>query len=307
MLKGYKGETNMAILTNHSGAFLNAAAAADFNRAEADHGVLQLNEAGRTVAKQQSYIDRWAAGGAANRPPYLYRPANPATSSNHVTNGGQAVDIANYRVFAKYCENYGFVQSFPDSDPVHFDHRGTSKTGGTVPNPTTRERQAWLISLGYDLGPSGADGDNGVMTKAGYAKYQTFLRDNGFGYSGKIDSLWGPIMQSAHEKYVASRNAAPKPAVVSGHTGTVADLAGLSDTRGLQKIAKLYGYAGGEDNKFFAGSQSGLQSFLNKNYGGSLATWLRAKWGYKDADDIWGPNMSAAATRANAANFTALK
>jgi hypothetical protein len=60
------------------------------------------------------------------------------------------------------------------------------------------------------------------------------------------------------------------------------------------------------DNKWGGGSTNGFQAFLNQNYGGSLAAWLRSKWGYTDADDNWGPNMKAAAARAEAENYKAL-
>lgn len=89
------------------------------------------------------------------------------------------------------------------------------------------------------------------------------------------------------------------------HTATVADIQSLPNKRGLQKVAKLYGYKGALDNDFGPGSRAGLQTFLDRNYGGSLAAWLRAKWGYV-GNDQWGPVMAAAATRADTANWAAL-
>lgn len=298
----------MTQLKHHPNSFLNAAAAADFDRAEDERGVLNLNEAGRTVATQQALINRWNAGGAANRPPYLYKPAMPATTSNHVVNGGQAVDIANYNTFSAYCQQYGFVHSFPGSDPVHFDHFGVNPTTGHVnANDTIRDQQNFLASRGYNIGPTGADGIAGSYYKAAVKSYQSYLKQN-YGYAGAIDGIWGAGTQTAHAKYVAALNAVIPPAPTAGnHTGTVADLGTLSDVRGLQKIAKLNGGNTGIDNRWGPESAKGMQNFLNAAYGGSLATWLRTKWGYKDADNIWGPNMKAAAARADAANYTALK
>lgn len=145
------------------------------------------------------------------------------------------------------------------------------------------------------------DGYEGGFTKAAYGRYQTFLASRGW-YKGKIDQDWGPQTQAAHEIYWRELHRA----VPTGRASTVADIRKLPNTRGLQKIAKLYGYTGPLDNDFGPGSQRGLQRFLDQNHGGSLAGWLRARWGYRDRDDIWGPNQAAAATRADTANWRAL-
>jgi hypothetical protein len=149
------------------------------------------------------------------------------------------------------------------------------------------------------------DGLRGPATIAATKRYQTYLTGRGW-YSGAIDGIWGPGTQSGHEKayaeWVAATQAPPSPQY---HNATVADLASLPNTRGLQKIARLYGYTGPLDNIFGAGSRTGLQKFLNQNYGGSLPAWLRAKWGYV-GNDQWGPVMAAAATRADTANWAAL-
>ena len=156
------------------------------------------------------------------------------------------------------------------------------------------------------------DGLFGPATKAEIEKYQTYLKGRGW-YTGAIDGEWGPATQAAHDKryaeWVAQTTPQPNP---SYHKATVNDLAELQYVNGLQKIAHLYGYGKGQaqstwmDNKWGPGSAGGLQAFLNQNYGGSLAAWLRSKWGYKDNDDLWGPNMKAAAERAEAANYRAL-
>lgn len=115
------------------------------------------------------------------------------------------------------------------------------------------------------------------------------------------DGIWGPKSQAAFEKRFIQN-----PAPVTGHVVTWSDVATIGDIRGLQKIAKLYGYKGTIDNIWGPGTQQGMANFLNQNYGGLLIRWLRAKWGYTDQDDYWGPNMRAALVRANAANVRAL-
>lgn len=303
----------MTALKHHPQFWLRNDAAAAFDKAEDEHGILTVNSAGRTVAEQQAFINRWNAGGTLNRPPYLYKPAMPAPASNHVKDGGIAVDVHEYAKFAAYSAAYGFIHSFPSSDPVHFDFHGLTPTGSVGFSQVTKDRQSWIMAHpGISVGPTGADGLQGPATVNGYKEYEAFLRDNGYGYAGAIDGIWGSQLQAAHQKYVNALNAAvppvaPPPAGSTGHKATVADLMTLSDIRGFQKIARLNGGATAIDNKPGPKTIKGMQTFLNVNYKGSVALWLRAKWGYKDADDIWGPNQKAAAVRANAANFTALK
>ena len=87
---------------------------------------------------------------------------------------------------------------------------------------------------------------------------------------------------------------------------------GIADVRGLQKIAKLYGYTGKIDNIWGSGSATGFVKFLgNYGYRGNnvlgpvmwraIAAWLRKKWGYR-GNDVPGPVMRAALARAEAAN-----
>jgi hypothetical protein len=156
------------------------------------------------------------------------------------------------------------------------------------------------------------DGLLGPATIAAIKRYQTYLQGRGW-YGGLIDGDWGAGTQAGHtnryNEWVAQTTPKPNP---SYHKATVNDLADLQYVNGLQKVAHLYGYGRGTsqstwmDNRWGAGSAAGLQAFLNQNYGGSLAAWLRSKWGYADNDDNWGPNMKAAAARAEAANYKAL-
>lgn len=265
----------MATLRNHRNFWLRDDAAAAFDRAEADHGVFIVNSAGRTVAEQQSLIDRWNRGGAANRPPYLYKPAMPAPTSNHVRNGGVAVDLADWRRFAQICGQYGFKHSYPDSDPVHFDYVGGSGGGNATPNATIQAQQNWLISRGYDLGPTGADGIAGPKYAAAVQKYQTFLR--AYGYTGDIDGIWGPGTQTAHQKYYDQVNN-PTPVnekvkreqtfLISrgydlGPTGAdgIAGPKYVAAVKAYQTFLRKYGYTGDIDGQWGDGTQAAHEKF----------------------------------------------
>lgn len=293
----------MTNLKNHPTQWLRDDAAAAFDRAEDEHGVLSVTSAGRTEAEQQALIKRWDQGGASNRPPYLYPPARPAASSNHVRDGGIAIDTSDFRQFSTYSPLYGFIQSFPGSDPVHFDYVGLAPSGNLAPNQVTKDRQSWLISLGITVGATGADGIEGAATKAGYKAYQRDLRAH-WGYTGEIDGIWGAGTQAAHQRKFDAMHAAPAPAP-SYPVVTIGNIGSIGDVRGLQKIAKANGYKGAIDGIWGAGSQRGFKTFLDRNYGGSIVSWLTRRWGYR-GDDRLGPVMTAALQRANAENFRAL-
>lgn len=193
--------------------------------------------------------------------------------------------------------------TWPDKT-INFEPQiGADNDGGLVFDQVTADRQNFLnAARGERLV---VDGLPGEKTGDAIGRYQTFLKSRGW-YSGPIDEKWGSGTQAGHERYFAEwSRPASKPAP-TGRAARVADLAKLSSVEGLQKIARLYGYEGRIDNVWGGGSQGGLQRFLDQNYGGSLAAWLRSKWGYRDRDDLWGPNMAAAAARANAANLRAL-
>lgn len=193
---------------------------------------------------------------------------------------------------------------------VDFELHVGADNDGIPFDQTTADRQNFLnAARGEKLVVDGRKGDK---TKAAYERYQQFLKSRGQ-YSGEIDGDWGAGTQGGHEKFYvewsrpAVKPAATKPAALV--RGTVASIAALPNKRGLQKIANLYLPVGGKtalDNDWGPRSRSGLQRFLDQNHGGSLAAWLRAKWGYRDRDDFWGPNMAAAAARAEAANWRAL-
>lgn len=207
-------------LVNHPGMWLGDAEADSLARWEAAKGRLPITDAGRTVAEQQALINRWNAGGAANRPPYLYQPYMPAASGPHV--GGHAIDIAPSARGKAEGPEFGWMHDVA-SDDVHFvyhadkdQHRsGGAASGG---NSTVANEQNWLnVARGEKLA---TDGVAGPATKAAIARYQTFLR--AYGYTGAIDGIWGDGTQAAHAKYYTDYNApkgSNRPSVSKGSTG----------------------------------------------------------------------------------------
>lgn len=126
--------------------------------------------------------------------------------------------------------------------------------------------------------------------------------------------FWSGGFTSTSTAGLPDLNPAPVPAPAPAAGGNPF---GIGDVRGLQKIAKLYGYTGRIDNDWGAGSAGGFAQFLRRNWGyrgndtlgpvmwASIARWLRKRWGYI-GNDVPGPNMRAALARANAANLAQL-
>lgn len=261
----------MATLQNHPGYWLRDDAAAAFNQAEADHGIFTVNSAGRYEWEQQDLINKWNQGGTYNRPPYLYKPAMPAKTSNHVAGGGKALDIGDWRRFAQVCQRYGFQHTYPDSDPVHFDYVGGGSGGGNF-SQTVKDQQAWLISRGYDLGSTGADGIAGPKYAAAVQSYQTFLR--AYGYSGDIDGQWGDGTQAAHTQFynaIQNSNAELKSQqqfLISrgydlGSTGADGVWGPKTESaiKSYQTFLRKYGYSGDIDGKWGDGTQAAHAKF----------------------------------------------
>lgn len=274
----------MATLRNHRNFWLRDDAAAAFDKAEADHGIFTVNSAGRYEWEQQGLINKWNQGGTYNRPPYLYKPAMPAKTSNHVRNGGVAVDIGDWRRFAKICRDYGFVHSYPDSDPVHFDFVGGGNSGGSYEfNQDVKNRQEWLISRGYDLGSYGADGLAGPKYTAAVQSYQTFLKS--FGYAGDIDGVWGDGTQKAHQKFydqVHSSDATLKSQqqflISRGYDLGTYGADGVwgpkteAAIKAYQTFLRKYGYTGEADGIWGDGTQAAHSKFYAELNGSSTST-----------------------------------
>ena len=125
------------------------------------------------------------------------------------------------------------------------------------------------------------------------------------------------IVAKATELRGGAAPSAPAPSTPAPESSTVPNVFGLGNVKGLQKIAKLYGYSGEIDNVWGDGSKAGFAQFLSTNWGYSgndvrgpvmiaaEARWLRAKYGYV-GNDVFGPDMRAALGRANDANMAAL-
>lgn len=150
---------------------------------------------------------------------------------------------------------------------------GGSTAGSTVFNQTVKDQQTWLISRGYDLGPSGADGLAGDYYRNAVKKYETFLR--AYGYGGEIDGIWGPGVQSAHEKYYAEVNNPANEALKAQQAWLISrgyDL-GQSGADGIwgpkteaaikayQTFLRAWGYSGDIDGKWGPGTQTAHEKF----------------------------------------------
>jgi len=304
----------MANLVNHPGMWLSDKAANSLARLEADHGRVGLNSAGRYEWEQQNLINRWDKGGANNRPPYLYPPARPASSSNHVKNGGIAFDTSSISKMLSIGAAYGWFQNYPN-DPVHFEYdesrdKHKSPTGASQ---LTRDRQNWLNrSRGAGLV---VDGKEGPKTKSAYKTYQTFLKKS-WGYSGAIDGIWGPGTQVAHQKYYDHYNTPANP------TPPVSGVPSGLRWQGIQEMLRSagYGYTGLIDGipgpqtvvsfqRFLATNQYQpgiLDGAWGSNTGKAAQRWLKSRWGYKGAiDNVWGAGSKAAWAEAEKQNARA--
>lgn len=159
---------------------------------------------------------------------------------------------------------------------------------------------------GRDAGVTRAGSTRAKWLRANASKYG--FNPAGYGFS-QVEP-WHIEFTGTVGKYAAPASN-PKPASKPStkyHTATVDDLAELKgNVGGFQKIAHLYGYNQRNwlDFRWGPGTRAGMQKFLDRHYGGSLAAWLRKKWGYK-GNDQWGPVMRAAAIRAEVENYKAL-
>lgn len=166
----------MAFLKNHPGMWLRDDAAAAINALEDKYGVIRINSAGRYEWEQQNLINRWDLGGPANRPPNLFEPARPARTSNHVKNGGEAVDVYNYTSDRSKLNEFGF-EWYGSGDPVHYTFKGWSGGGSGSNWPANakygvdwvKEFQAKANRLGAGLA---VDGQDGPATQAWVSAFQ---------------------------------------------------------------------------------------------------------------------------------------
>jgi peptidoglycan hydrolase-like protein with peptidoglycan-binding domain len=224
----------MTNLVNHPGFWLREDAAASLARLEAAHGKISINSAGRTVNEQEALLARWRKGGSGNRPPNLYQPQSPASKSNHVKDGGRAVDTNHQSHMLKFGAEFGWTRPYA-GDPPHFEydpskdrHRNVVGSGhGVTSSDEVKRQQDWVNR--YRGEKLAVDGKLGPATKAAFARYQTFLRT--YNYRQAIDGVWGPGMQAAHSAYVAVVN---RPAPAAGGRPTLRKGASGADVLVLQ-------------------------------------------------------------------------
>lgn len=186
-------------LKNHPGMWLEDNAGNAFNAMEDKYGPIVVNRAGVTIAQQQEEINRWNAGGPENRPPYLYMPAMPASSSNHVK--GYAVDVYNYTDDRAKLNEFGF-EWYGSADPVHYTFTGVpANTPSGDYNPFGILYCAGLQKIANLYG-AGTNIDQKWGEKSAYG-FARFLRAN-WGYTDDDDIL-GPNMWAAIARWLRAR------------------------------------------------------------------------------------------------------
>ena len=85
--------------------------------AQSVNDYITLNSAFRSSAEQYLLYEYYLSGRCG-----ITLAAAPG-SSNH--EGGRAVDTSNYDYWTPILSKYGWIQSYPSSDPVHFDYSGS--------------------------------------------------------------------------------------------------------------------------------------------------------------------------------------
>lgn len=244
---------------------------------------LQINDGGgtRTNAEQWDLYNTYLNGGtlAAKPPNSLHEEDNPL--------GPRALDISDTgpdagvmtagswraNLLKNNAPSFGFAPSgyyFSQLEPWHYEYQGplNGSGGSNGFDQNVQNEQAWLISRGYDLGPSGADGIAGPMYHDAVVKYQNFLRS--YGYAGDADGIWGEGTQAAHAKYYDE--------VQNGNTALKQQQAFL--------ISRGYNLgASGADGIWGPATEKAIKDYQ---------TFLRA-WGYTgDIDGQWGPGTQEA-------------
>lgn len=254
----------MATLKNHPGMWLEDNAAEAFNRMEDEQGYITLTDAGRTVSQQQHLINRWNQGGASNRPPFLFQPASPAFSSNHVRRGGVAFDTSEHARVARFAARYGFSHPYPGGDPVHFEWTGKVSGGQTGGSPSgafangSKELKIFqekLIRMKHDLGPSGADGILGEKTRLATMHEQKSATQNKYpGAKLTVDGIPG-WATNAYLDWWLEGPGKPQPAKSAGNPSI----------RDIQKALNKHGYKLVEDNIWGDKSYIATLDFQKKN------------------------------------------
>lgn len=192
---------------------------------------------------------------------------------------------------------------------------------GTVAVPGYSNHEVQGTAAAVDLRDTGRDG--GIATMG--SKRSNWLRANcgkyGMDPEGfNFGEAWHYRFRNAFQAVPGggssvSQDTKPKPKPKPKPSPKPSNPFGIPSVKGLQKIARLYGYNGSINDIWGGGSASGFAQFLRRNHGyrgndvlgpqmwAAIARWLRGRWGYK-GNDVPGPVMRAALKRANDANFS---
>ncbi|QDP44077.1 lysin A [Microbacterium phage McGalleon] len=249
-------------LKNHPGMWLREDAADAINALEDKYGPIVINRAGVTEAQQQEVIDRWDKGGTYNRPPYLFPPARPAKSSNHVKDGGIAVDVYNYTSDRAKLNEFGFEWYGP-SDYVHYTFKGRpgsssqGRPGYQDGSAELKSFQEKLIRMGHNLGPAGADGILGDYTANATKHEQKMAPLNGYKKLA-VDGIPGPETNGYLDWWLAGR-----PGFGGGRPSSKS--AGELTYLDIQQALNRKGYGLAEDGIWGKKSSNALADFQAKN------------------------------------------
>lgn len=96
----------------------SAAADALASAAKSKNDYITLNSAVRSSA-QQYLLYEWYLNGICG----IGLAAKPGTSNHE---GGRAIDTSYYSYWLSTLESFGWVHSYPSSDPVHFDYTASA-------------------------------------------------------------------------------------------------------------------------------------------------------------------------------------
>lgn len=314
---------------------------------------LHVRSGTRTRAEQQRLYDlyRSGRGNLAARPgTSLHEESNPrGPRALDIHDSGKDWGVtragtvrANW--LRRNAPTYGFdpagYRFTRQIEPWHIEWTGSFAQGTPAPSQTlgiSDARGLQKIANGNG-GKTAIDGKWGPQSRKGFAE---FLRKEA-GYKG--NDILGPVMWASIAKWLRSDygyvgndvpgpimraalqrasndafnklndNGTPKVAKVPASTASPTNPFGISDVRGLQRIAQINGANTKLDNSWGPESRRGFAIFLRKLYGykgndvlgpvmwAAIARWLRARWGYT-GNDTPGPIMRAALQRASLGNI----
>lgn len=216
--------------------------------------------------------------------------------SLHVRDGLRTLS-GQWDAWNKYQAGTGPIAAYPNADAPHV--RGAALD---------------LYDSGADAGVTRAGNRRSDWLRANAPRFGFRAAGFGFGEPWHYEFAGDPYAGPAP---IPAPTAAQGDGVVAAGDAGGFNPFGIAWSKGLQKIARLYGYRGPLDAKFGGGSMAGFAQFLRVNWGyvgnddlgpvmwAAIARWLRARWGYV-GNDVPGPVMRAALSRAEHENYLAL-